>query len=120
MHVEQRIRPYVEAEIAAADREARAGRLPAAFVHLERAHVLGQTATTHHVRVHWLMLKLGWRRREWREIVGQVMRIVGAATKTAAGLYPEGNTGGANVSAFRHMPIPDDLEAILASVRAAR
>jgi hypothetical protein len=38
------------------------------------------------------------------------MRIVGAATKTPVGWLPHGNTGGANVSPFRPMPIPPDLQ----------
>jgi len=38
------------------------------------------------------------------------MRIVGAATKTPVGWLPHGNTGGANVSVFRPMPIPLDLQ----------
>ncbi|WP_367254946.1 DUF3703 domain-containing protein [uncultured Phenylobacterium sp.] len=45
--------------------------------------------------------------------------MVGAATKTAIGLVPQGNTGGSHVSAFRPMPIPTDLLAILAATRRA-
>jgi hypothetical protein len=59
------------------------------------------------------MLKLGWKRRDIREVFGQVIRIIGAATKTPLGIYPTGNTGGANVYFFKSMPIPDDLQAIL-------
>lgn len=36
----------------------------------------------------------------------------GAATKTAIGLVPQDNTGGANVSPFKRMPIPPDLAAV--------
>jgi hypothetical protein len=61
------------------------------------------------------MLDWAVRRRDPREIVGQVFRIVGAATKTAIGLIPTGNTGGSNVSPFKRMPIPEDLADILAS-----
>ena len=39
--------------------------------------------------------------------------IVGAATKTFVGLVPHGNTGGANVSAFRRMPIAPDLQRLI-------
>jgi hypothetical protein len=52
--------------------------------------------------------------RDTREIGGQVLRIFGAATKTALGLVPLGNTGGSNVGPFRRMPIPKDLAGILA------
>ena len=103
----------IEDEIAAAAKLANAGDDEAAFRHLERAHVLGQTSTYHHTRVHWLMMKHGIRTGDKREIAGQALRIVGAATKTPLGIYPEGNTGGANVSPIRPMPIPDDLREIL-------
>ena len=83
------------------------------FVHLERAHVLGQSITYQHTRIHWRMLKIGWKRKDAREIFGQLVRIVGAATKTAFGIYPTGNTGGSNVWFFRPMPIAEDLKQIL-------
>lgn len=116
----ENIRPHVDAEIeraAAATREGDAGR---AFTHLERAHVLGQASTREHVRVHWLMLLWGIRQRSIREIAGQVFRIVGAATKTAIGLVPSGNTGGANVSPFRRLPVAPELAAIISDASAGR
>ena len=48
-----------------------------------------------------------------REIIGQLVRLVVAAPGTWTGRYPVGNTGGANVSALKPMPIPDDLQAVL-------
>ena len=45
------------------------------------------------------------------------MRIVGAATKTFIGLVPAGNTGGANVSAVRPMPLDPELAAIIEKAR---
>ena len=44
---------------------------------------------------------------------GQIIRVIGAATKTAFGIYPKGNTGGSDVYFFKPMPIPEDLRAIL-------
>jgi|SRR5690606_25560439 len=104
---------YIGSEIAAAEECARKGDRAAAFRHLERAHVLGQASTYHHTRVHWLMLKHGISGRDAKEVAGQVLRIGGAATKTPFGIYPKGNTGGANVNPFKPMPIEDDLAAIL-------
>lgn len=86
-----------------------------AFHHLERAHVLGQTSTRQHVRVDVAMLRWAIRQRTPREFFGQLLRIVGAAAKTATGLVPEGNTGGANISPFRRLPIPNDLRNQIAS-----
>ena len=113
------IRPHVDAELRAADEAEARGEPGAAFAHLERAHVLGQAATVEHVRVHWRMLRWGLRQRDVRECVGQAVRLVGAATKTALGRVPRGNTGGANVSPFAPMPIPPDLDARIRAARAA-
>lgn len=109
----EKLRESIEKEIAEAERLSAAGDLEAAFGHLERAHVLGQSSTFQHTRVHTLMLKNGLKRRDAKEVLGQTMRIVGASTKTPFGIYPAGNTGGANVSPFRPMPIADDLRSIL-------
>lgn len=59
------------------------------------------------------MFKLAIRQRSPGEIWGQIVRIIGASTKTPFGIYPKGNTGGANVWFFKSMPIPKDLEKIL-------
>lgn len=103
----------IEREIAEAERLSAAGDHEAAFAHLERAHVLGQSSTYQHTRVHALMLTNGLKRRDAKEVLGQTMRVIGAATKTPFGIYPVGNTGGANISPFRPMPIADDLKEIL-------
>jgi len=110
MNFATRIRPHVDRELEQAHA---AGDPRTAFAHLERAHVLGQASTREHVRVHWRMLRHGLAQRDAREIVGQLLRIVGAATKTALGWVPAGNTGGANVGPFRSMPVAPELQAIL-------
>jgi hypothetical protein len=86
--------------------------LASAFAHLERAHILGQQRTWRHVNIHVWMLRVGWARHDFREVVGQITRIVAAALFSRIWV-PMGNTGGANVSAFRPMPVPEDLEGIL-------
>jgi len=106
------IRPHVDAELREAMRDPQNE-----FTHLERAHVLGQASTREHVRVHWRMLRWAWRHRDAREFAGQLLRIVGAATKTFIGLVPAGNTGGANVSAVRSMPLDPELAGIIARAR---
>jgi hypothetical protein len=113
----KRIRPHVNVEVERAQRAEERGDFSAAFHHLERAHVLGQLSTREHVRVHWLMLVWGAKRRKLREVLGQMLRIIGAATKTAFGLVPSGNTGGADISPFKPLPVPADLAEIIASAR---
>jgi Protein of unknown function (DUF3703) len=78
------------------------------FVHLERAHVLAQRMTLRHIHVHGLMLLAGLHRRDWREVAGQLPRIVASALFSRLWV-PPGNTGRARVSAFKPMPVPEDL-----------
>lgn len=66
------------------------------------------------------MLSWGMRNRKPREIIGQITRILGAAVATPIGWVPIGNTGGANISPFKPMPIPQDLQAILDSVASKK
>ena len=53
--------------------------------HLERAHVLSQPMAGRHVRTHVAMLGYGLRRRDRREIIGQLVRLVVAAPGTLDG-----------------------------------
>lgn len=115
-----RIRPFVDAELEASRQSVARGDAHASFSHLERAHVLGQASTFQHVRVHFLMLRWAVRQRIAKEALGQLMRIIGAATKTAVGWVPEGNTGGSNVRPFQPMPIPPDLGAAIRAARTRR
>jgi hypothetical protein len=84
-----------------------------AFPHFERAHILGQRDTWMHLRSHVGMLRVGWQRRDAGELFGQLTRLLAAALFSRIWV-PVGNTGGANVSALRPMPIPEDLQRLLA------
>ena len=96
-------------------RSARTGGDPATeWRHLERAHILSQPLPVPHLRTHAAMFGAAWRRREARELAGQTARLLLAIPGSVSGRFPVGNTGGADVSAFRPMPIPDDLRPLLA------
>ncbi|WP_431474392.1 DUF3703 domain-containing protein [Marinobacter sp. KM021] len=114
----QQIAPYVEVELANAKRANSAGDTQQEFAYLERAHVIGQESTYWHVKVHILMLVWAAQNHSVREAFGQFFRIVGSATKTAFGLVPPGNTGGANVSPFKKMPIAPDLAALIQKAKS--
>ncbi len=109
-NVEPAFRREIDASKHASDARAR-------FTHLERAHVLGQASTALHVAAHVRMAAWALRERDLKELRGQLFRIVGAATKTALGWIPSGNTGGNNVSPFKPLPIPADLAAEIESAR---
>jgi len=83
-----------------------------AFYHLERAHILGQSYIIPHTKSHWWMLKVGLKKHNFREVFGQVTRII-ASILFSRVWVPIGNTGGANVNPLKPMPIPDDLKKIL-------
>ena len=89
------------------------GDSSAEWRHLERAHILSQPMAALHLRTHIAMLGAGIRRRDRREIVGQLLRLVVAGPGSLTGRYPVGNTGGADVSAMAPMPIPADLVGVL-------
>jgi Protein of unknown function (DUF3703) len=108
------IRTHVTDELDHSIRIEKAGHSKLAFTHLERAHVLGQASTREHVRTHVYMLRWALRNGQLREAFGQVVRVFGALTKTAVGLVPEGNTGGANISPFKSLPVPPELARIIA------
>ena len=97
--------------------EARAARLrgdgAGEWSHLERAHILSQPMAVLHVRTHVAMLGAALRRRDRHEVLGQLVRLLLAGPGSLTGRYPVGNTGGADVSAFVAMPIPEDLRAVL-------
>jgi hypothetical protein len=59
------------------------------------------------------MLIWGIRNRAPKEIIGQIIRIMSAATKTVFGIVPRGNIGGTNVSPFQTMPAAEELELLI-------
>jgi Protein of unknown function (DUF3703)/YtkA-like len=113
----RRIRPHVQRELEAAAQAEAAGRFATASTHLERAHVLGQTSTIEHLRVHWRMFSLA-RRNQWTgSAAGQLWRLVAAAVFTPLGLVPQGNTGWSDVSGFRRMSIAPELQRLIDRAR---
>jgi hypothetical protein len=100
-------------ELAAARRLMGDRRIDQAFVHLERAHVLGQNRVSLHVLTHWHMLRVALLRRDMKAVLGQLARIVLGAIGSAVGAVPSGNTGGTDVSMFRRMPIDPELLSIM-------
>lgn len=110
MHAE--LRQAYEKEMHAAAEHYYGGNPNKAFYHLERAHILGQSFAFTHARVHWWMLKVGWKHRDSTEIRGQVARMIGALMFSRIWV-PLGNTGGAHVDPFRSMPIPEEFHSLL-------
>ena len=108
-----RLRQAWAGECNAAGAARRLGDLAGEWEHLERAHILSQPMVVPHLRTHVAMLGAGFRRRDGREVVGQLLRLLVAGPGSLTGRYPVGNTGGADVSALAPMPIPEDLRPFL-------
>ena len=104
---------FLAEELRAADKAERAARIAMAWHHLERAHILAQPQPWLHLQSHSKMLRLALRLRDWREVVGQLIRLVLAPLGNLTDRLPLGNTGRSNVSAFVPMALPPDLRAIL-------
>ncbi|MAA65785.1 MAG: hypothetical protein CL581_13545 [Alteromonadaceae bacterium] len=114
MHGE--LKHFFRVELQAAHEAEKRGDFQAAFTYLERAHILSQKFTLAHAATHIRMLRLGWRTRNVREVLGQFTRAI-AALLFSRIWVPAGNTGRANVSAFAPMPVPEDLARVLKETR---
>jgi len=80
------------------------------FHHLERAHILGQRNYLPHVVSHYWMYKVAVKKRDVREALGQVSRMI-MSVASLIGTIPIGNTGRARISPIKPMPMPADLQA---------
>jgi hypothetical protein len=76
---------------------------------LERAHILSQPYLGPHLANHWAMLCFAVAQRDAKEVFGQMLRFALAPLGALSGRIPVGNIGRATVSAFKPMPIPEDL-----------
>jgi hypothetical protein len=90
-----------------------ANELLRAWHHLERAHIIAQPWAVEHTQVHWNMLVFGCRIKNYREILGQIPRLLVGGVKSFVGKVPLGNTGGANVPPLQRTELPGDLKEIM-------
>ena len=98
------------------DQALQQGDLTTAYKRYELAHVLSQHRTRLHVRSHWAFARWAWQAHDMREMAGQLLRLMAAATLTWVWM-PKGNTGGARVNALRTMPIPSELRNYMENTR---
>lgn len=87
--------------------------------HLERAHILGQPYPLEHTAVHLKMFLFGIKIKNWKEVVGQIPRLLVGGIKSFVGKIPVGNTGGADVPPLFPMEIPEDLLTIIRNCKKA-
>jgi hypothetical protein len=106
------LRPFFEAELSKYRASYQQGFLQNAWLHLERAHILGQRYPMTHNYVHWKMLQFGFRIKSIKEIRGQLLRLIFGGIKSFIGTVPVGNPGGANVPPMKPFPIDVELQAM--------
>jgi hypothetical protein len=106
-------RRFINQEMSVFERAQSAGEVKMAWQALERVHIVSQPYLGPHLASHLNMLTFAAKQRDWREVAGQVFRIVLAPLGALTKRIPTGNTGRSNVSAFQAMPIPDDLKTAM-------
>ncbi len=110
--IPKKLKPYFQKELNAYQKALAINDLPKAWRHLERSHVIGQAYPYEHSYVHWKMLLFGIQIKSGKEILGQIPRLLVGGVKSFVGTIPVGNTGGANISAIKPLPIEADLQAV--------
>ena len=107
------LKPFYKNELIQADNAFQKMHYQQSWRHLERAHILGQPYPVAHTAVHWKMLRFGIKVKNFKEVIGQIPRLIFGGVKSFVGHIPLGNTGGANVPPLKPMQIPADLVAII-------
>lgn len=79
------------------------------FYHLENAHILGQKHIYRHTVSHYWMLIFGLKTKNYKEVVGQIFRIIASIIFTLLWV-PTGNTGGTNIPPLKPNPIRKELK----------
>ncbi len=109
----QELKAAYWAQIDKAKQQLLENKLEDAFRSLQVAHVLGQKHVWPHTVSHLYMLKIGWLKKDAREIMGQLLRIPLGILGSLVGIVPSGNTGGSDVSMYQRMDIPADIKELL-------
>ncbi len=107
------LRPFYENELTEAHYAFGHQFYPVSWRHLERAHILAQAYPLEHTAVHWKMFCFGIKVKNYKEVVGQIPRLLVGGVKSFVGKLPVGNTGGADVPPLKPMEIPGDLAEII-------
>lgn len=79
------------------------------------AHILGQEVFSLHLKTHMLMLRLAFQTKDYAEASGQLFRLSLVPVGHFLGKLPHGNTGRANVSAFRPMAVDEESTSLIST-----
>jgi hypothetical protein len=109
MNMKTKLEQAFESEMTSAKEAYYSDDTSTCYWHLERAHILGQRNYLPHVISHYWMCKVGVKTKDYREAMGQIVRII-MSVGSLVGIVPLGNTGRARINPIKPMPIPDDLQ----------
>ncbi|MFK7807923.1 MAG: DUF3703 domain-containing protein [Saprospiraceae bacterium] len=118
--IPKKLKPFFEEELKNYRTAIDGENLSMAWNHLERAHIIGQRYPYAHSLIHWKMLKFGFRIKNYREVFGQIPRLVFGGIKSFVGKIPVGNPGGANVPPLKPFPIEQELLDIFAKAEVSQ
>ena len=82
------------------------------------AHILGQDIFSLHLKIHVRMFRFALQTSDYAEASGQLLRLSLVPVGHLLGTLPYGNTGRANVSAFKPMTVDKKSESLIDSARA--
>jgi Protein of unknown function (DUF3703) len=78
------------------------------------AHIAGQYIYSLHIQTHLAMLSFAWQNKQYAEATGQVFRLMLVPIGHALQRLPKGNSGRADISAFKPMEVPPKLQSLIA------
>ncbi len=108
------LREHFKVELEKAKKATAAQDFETAWTALQRAHILGQRDAIAHTIAHWNMLKLAWKQRDFREVMGQFIPVLLAVPLTLLyGQFRSLRGGKANVNDLEQISIPEDIQQIL-------
>lgn len=67
---------------------------------LEQEHIKYQLDAWMHFKVHWKMFMLASKHGDWKEVLGQVPRLILAMPGSWSGKAPRGNVGSTKMGIF--------------------
>lgn len=106
------LKPFYAEELAKYNSAWSKQDIAKAWYHLERAHILGQRYPFQHTETHWKMFILGLQTGNFKEIIGQLVRLIFGAPLSLIDKIPVGNVGSSRVSMTRPQPIPEDFKEL--------
>lgn len=81
--------------------------------HLGRAHIISQYKWFHHFYVHFLMYEYAWKRKDYKEVRGQLLRLLVTIPGHILKRLPSGNIGWSTIGLMETRPLPFDLQKLL-------